>query len=181
MQSNKPNKYLIVGKSATGKTTIIDEVCKKYNYKSIQSYTTRKPRYKGEGGHIFTNEEKYFQDLNDGKIIAYTYFNNAHYYATIEQLEDEFTIFYIIDSLGIQYLQEKVGDKFNFKTIYINIPLHIRIFRILKRDGFKKAISRLWNDYKMFKDLQYDYEIFNFNLEESINELHNIIKENESR
>ena len=53
------NIFLIVGCSGSGKTTITEQLEQKYGLKSIQSYTTRPPRYDGETGHIFiSNEEK---------------------------------------------------------------------------------------------------------------------------
>ena len=39
--------FLIVGCSGSGKTTITEQLEQKYGLKSIQSYTTRKPRYEG--------------------------------------------------------------------------------------------------------------------------------------
>lgn len=202
MKSNsKQTKYLVEGKSATGKSTIINEICKRFNYHSIDSYSTRRPRYKGEKGHIFLDEKNYdFEYYKDGKRlphyqkdyddviihnlhtkerihpIAYTYFNNAHYWATSHQLNQNH--FYVVDKKGVDYVLDKVGDKFNFKVIYINIPLHIRILRLFKRDGLIKTISRLWNDHTMFKGVECDYEIYNLDLEESIQELHNIVKKN---
>ena len=47
------NILLIEGESGSGKTTIADILSKKYGLSSIQSYTTRKPRYLGETGHTF--------------------------------------------------------------------------------------------------------------------------------
>ena len=48
--------FLFVGKSASGKTTIVNLLEKTYGYKAVESYTTRKPRYDGERGHIFISE-----------------------------------------------------------------------------------------------------------------------------
>ena len=61
--------YLIVGRSGSGKTTIAEELERKYGLKSIQSYTTRPKRSDNETGHIFVSDEE-FDKLTD--MVAYT-------------------------------------------------------------------------------------------------------------
>ena len=51
------NIFLIVGCSGSGKTTITEQLEMKYGLKSIQSYTTRLPRYDGETGHTIISNE----------------------------------------------------------------------------------------------------------------------------
>lgn len=195
MGSNNNNKnkiILILGESASGKTTVIEEIEKRYGCKSIQSYTTRPKRYEGETGHIFVDREDYMfcdnghkviimQKENDTNIkiqeIAYTYFNGNHYWADMNQVEDVDTWFYIVDKAGINYMKSVAEDKIDFITIYITAPFLTRVKRILKRDGLKKGISRLWNDFKMFRGLEYDYKVVNKDLEKSIEEVYKISKE----
>lgn len=190
--NNKNKIILILGESATGKTTVIEEIEKRYGYKSIQSYTTRPKRYEGETGHIFVDRGDYMfcdnghkviimQKENDTNIkvqeIAYTYFNGNHYWADMNQVEDVDTWFYIVDKAGIDYMKSVAEDKIDFITIYITTPLLTRVKRILKRDKLKKGISRLWNDFKMFKGLEYDYKVINKDLEKSVEEVYKISKE----
>ena len=72
---NKP-LFLFVGKSASGKTTIANLLEEKYLFNQVQSYTTRKPRYEGETGHIFVTEDE-FNALED--IVSYTFYNGNQY------------------------------------------------------------------------------------------------------
>ena len=51
--------FLIVGCSGSGKTTITERLEQKYGLKSIQAYTTRKPRYDGETGHTCVSDEEF--------------------------------------------------------------------------------------------------------------------------
>lgn len=193
MNKNNKNKIiLILGESASGKTTVIEEIEKRYGCKSIQSYTTRPKRYEGETGHIFVDREDYMFCDNGHKVIimkkendtnikvqeiAYTYFNGNHYWADMNQVEDVDTWFYIVDKAGINYMKSVAEDKIDFITIYITAPFLTRVKRILKRDGLKKGISRLWNDFKMFRGLEYDYKVVNKDLEKSIEEVYKISKE----
>lgn len=50
------NIYLIVGRSGSGKDTVVDYLCKHYGYKRIVSYTTRPPR-NAQDKHIFVTIE----------------------------------------------------------------------------------------------------------------------------
>ena len=63
--------YLIVGKSGSGKDTVINKVCELFNYTKVISYTTRPMRTPDENTHIFVTDK----DFNMAKdIVAYTRF-----------------------------------------------------------------------------------------------------------
>lgn len=149
---NKP-LYLFVGKSASGKTTIADILEQKYNHKQVQSYTTRKPRYDGEVGHMFITEDE-FKAL-DG-IVAYTFYNNNHYGTTSKQL-DECSI-YVVDVPGVETLLEKYHANRPIVIIYFGTTVYTRINRMLDRgDSDMAIISRLLQDEKddWFKQLDH--------------------------
>ena len=95
------NIYLIVGCSGSGKTTITEQLEQKYGLKSIQSYTTRKPRYDGESGHTFVSDEE-FDKLTD--MVAYTEFAGNRYCAIAEQVENN--DLYIIDPKGVDFFMK---------------------------------------------------------------------------
>ena len=97
------NKFivLLMGKSGSGKTTIADVLNKKYGWTSIQSYTTRSPRYPKETGHIFVTDEE-FDAL--GEMVAYTEFAGARYCATTQQVEENQV--YVIDPDGYEYFMK---------------------------------------------------------------------------
>ena len=153
------NIYLIVGLSGSGKTTEVDILKKKYGYTDIASYTTRPKRHPTEKGHTFVSEETFKQLKN--QMCAYTYFNGHHYGATIEQINN--ADLYIIDLKGINELLQKIATVPDGKTshiIYIKIPVLIRLYRLLKRDGVKNGLRRFLNDFKMFKGVnsyKFDY------------------------
>ncbi|MCD3216893.1 guanylate kinase [Clostridium botulinum C] len=182
---NKPKIILVLGQSASGKSTLIEEM-EWYGYKAVQSYTTRPKRTKDEKGHIFvkesdytfiqdnkTNEVRIYDKLgNEVNIVAYTYFNENHYWATMDQVVG--STYYIIDKAGVDDFIDKVGDKVDYKIVYINVPFFTRIKRLIKRDGLMRGISRLINDFKMFRRLKYDERIINKDLEHSVQELRKI-------
>lgn len=151
--------YLIVGKSGSGKDTIVNKICDLYHYKKLISYTTRPMRTADENTHIFATD-KDFNIAND--IVAYTRFNNYRYWATQEQCDN--ADFYIIDPAGISYFKSHYHGSKKIVIINITAPLRTRFFRMLSRgDSFMSAINRLINDHKVFKNIEADYVVNNIN------------------
>jgi len=132
-----------VGKSASGKTTIADMLEQTHGLIQVSSYCTRPPRYEGEIGHIFVNEEE-FNRL--GKLAAYTFYNGYHYGTTFKQLNECST--YVIDVAGVEYLLQNAQD-YNrpIRIIYFDAAVSTRIERMVDRDASDiEIISRLHND-----------------------------------
>ena len=155
---NKP-LFLFVGRSASGKTTIADMLSEKYGHKQVYSYTTRKPRYDGEIGHLFVTEDE-FNELAD--VVAYTFYNNHHYGTTSSQL-DECSI-YVVDVPGVETLLHKYKTKRPIIIIYFDTTVYTRINRMVDRgDSDISIISRLLQDekddwYKQLDHLVWHYD-----------------------
>ena len=81
---NKHRIVLLVGPSGSGKTAIANYLHDTYGWNTVQSYTTRPPRYDGEEGHTFVTDEE-FDKLTD--MIAYTEFDGHRYCATADQID----------------------------------------------------------------------------------------------
>lgn len=150
------NIYLIVGESGSGKTTIVEHLEQKYGLKSIQSYTTRQPRYNGETGHIFVSDEE-FDKLTD--MVAYTEFAGNRYCATVEQVETH--DLYVIDPKGVDYFREHYKGKKTPKIIFITADIKTRYERMVQRSEKKgsthlnavnEALVRIKNDIVEFYD-----------------------------
>ena len=148
--------FLIVGCSGSGKTTITEQLEQKYGLKSIQSYTTRKPRYDGETGHIFISDEE-FDKLTD--MVAYTEFAGNRYCATAEQVEDN--DLYIIDPKGIDFFMKSYKGSKTPKIIFISSNLTTRYERMVGRaetkgkshqEAIESSLTRIVNDAEEFYD-----------------------------
>lgn len=138
---NKP-LYLFVGKSASGKTTIAELLESKYNYKTLQSYTTRPKRHEHETGHTFVSEEEFNRLEN---IVAYTEYNGYKYCATQEQIDD--VSIYVIDVPGVETLLKKYKTDRPIAIIYFNSGVVTRIDRMIERGSSDmEIVSRLRND-----------------------------------
>ena len=148
--------FLIVGCSGSGKTTITEQLEQKYGLKSIQSYTTRKPRYDGESGHTFVSDEE-FDKLTD--IVAYTEFAGNRYCATAEQVENN--DLYIIDPKGIDFFMKSYKGSKTPKIIFISSNLTTRYERMVGRaetkgkshqEAIESSLARIANDAEEFYD-----------------------------
>ena len=148
---NKP-LFLFVGRSASGKTTIAKMLEEQHGYKQVESYTTRPPRFDGESGHIFVNEDEF---RNLGELAAYTFYNNYHYGTTIKQLNE--CDIYVVDIPGVEFLLKKLqNDPRPIYIFYFDASVYNRILRMLDRDDSDMiVVSRLLEDEKVnwFKKL----------------------------
>lgn len=101
---------LVVGRSASGKSSITREACNKLHLNLVKSYTTRPPRPKeltGESDHYFITEEEYETQKDQFDIVAYTEINGFKYFTTEDILNNSDV--YVIDPKGIEYLKSIVS------------------------------------------------------------------------
>ena len=148
--------FLIVGCSGSGKTTITEQLEQRYGLKSIQSYTTRQPRYDGETGHTFVSDEE-FDELTD--MVAYTEFAGNRYCATAEQVENN--DLYIIDPKGVDFFMKAYKGSKTPKIIFISSNLTTRYERMVGRaetkgkshqEAIESSLTRIVNDAGEFYD-----------------------------
>ena len=187
------NIFLIVGCSGSGKTAITEKLEELYNLKSIQSYTTRTPRYDGETGHTFISNEE-FDKLVD--ICGYTEFAGNRYCSTAEQVENN--DLYVIDPNGVDYFIKSYKGKKTPKIIFIDSDLTTRYDRMVKRAEDKgdvfltavdKALNRIKNDVVEFYDYTHNNAHVDFvvrnnkndNLNQVVDKIYNYICDCERR
>ena len=140
--------FLLIGRSASGKTTIANILEEKYEYKSVSSYTTRPQRYDGEVGHIFIDDAT-FDQL--GELAGFVEYNGYRYGTTMQQVDE--TDIYVIDPIGAEYLLDKYKDR-PICIIYFDASIPTRIYRMLDRGDSDNAIIR-----RLLQDEEYDWQI----------------------
>lgn len=147
------NIYLIVAPSGAGKTLVTELLEQEYGYKSIQSYTTRQPRYEGERGHTFISNEEFNTLVKNETVVAYTEFCGNRYCATAKQVEE--SDLYVIDPKGIEYFLTKYNGNKGVKVIYINSTTSTRYERMVER-GLENGSTRLKASEKALKRIEND-------------------------
>ena len=156
--------FCIMGETASGKDTLTKKLCEDTGMKAIVSYTTR-PRRTNEGDtHIFVDDSVYEQ-MKDN-LAAYTEINGFRYWTTIEQIYDN--DIYIIDPNGLETLEKLGLEDIDLCSIYINVPIEIRLERALYRgDSVEDFFSRNKSEMRQFIQMKaaggFDYAISNLN------------------
>lgn len=130
--------YCIIGRSASGKSSLTKKAAEKLQMNVVKSYTTRKPRKNediDDSDHIFINEEdveKYRADM-----VACTERVGYCSFATRQQLTEG--DFYIINPAGYYELLTNTADMDTILvTILITVPYNINKKRATKRGNYKE-------------------------------------------
>ncbi len=164
----KPTKFLFIGRTSSGKSTIANAVCEELGLKQVKSYTTRKPRNKKEcensWDHYFVSEEEFEKIGKEHSWVAYTEINNFKYGATKEELDN--SNIYVIDPKGVEYLKDKCSNEYNFIEIYFRIPYSVAKKRFINRGGtftdFKNRYDKESVQFKEYeKNQNFHYHLLN--------------------
>lgn len=152
---------ILIGPSASGKTSIAKELIEKHHFKKFITNTTRKMRI-GEVNDVdyhFISREEFLRKEKDNKLIEYTLYNGNLYGTSIEDVSDDKVL--IVDINGANKFYEKVKDK--IMIFYITCSLDIIKERMISRGDSEESIKArlaLDKDYFDIKKLHhYDYII----------------------
>lgn len=154
MEEKKNFIALLVGPSASGKSTIAKKLEEMYGWQQAQSITTRPRRSANETGHIFVSDEE-FNKISPEEMVAYTDYAGHKYCATQKQIEE--AQIYVIDIDGvIDFRSNYHGDKEVF-TFYVETPSKIIAERLKKRGVSQEEIDlRLKVDESAFEQKRRD-------------------------
>ena len=165
-EKNEGIIVILSSPSGAGKTTLVNEISKKKNFKISISHTTRKPRLNEINGkdYFFISENEFKDLINKDKFLEYANVFN-HYYgsskdAVLEKLRNGENVIFDIDWQGTQQIK---SQKLNYKilTIFILPPSRDELYkRLLNRDKNheKIAMQRMrqfnedvlhWKDYDL--------------------------------
>lgn len=141
------NMYCIVGRSASGKTTLANNIEKKYGIRKVRSYTTRPPRFEGEADYVFVTAEE-FSAL--GPVFAYGKYAGNEY--GVPPTELDACGLYIVDLDGAERLKEEYEHR-KVVIFFIDAPKELCADRMSKRGDKPSDIEkRLRTDAEAFLD-----------------------------
>ena len=188
--------FYIMGKSASGKDTIYKELIEKMpKFHSIVPYTTRPMREGEKDGveYFFVDQERFDEMMDEEKIIEFRSYNTkcgiwTYFTADDGQIELWQYDYLVIGTIESYYaLKEYFGDDV-MVPLYIEVEDGERLSRALLREkneknpNYEELCRRFIADTHDFsqenlKSLDINKVFMNNNLEETIEEVLNFLKE----
>lgn len=168
MQNKEHTLLLIIGRTASGKDTLVNKLCERTGMKQLISFTTRNRRQNEGATHQFVSEADYQEMLNNNQVAVDTSIAGNYYWSTIEQLYD--SSIYIVDYVGYKKLKELNLPNLHLVSVFVNTPDSIREERALKKrkdDKFvfrKRSLDESSQFREMLKNADFDYAISNIEL-----------------
>lgn len=166
------NLILVIGRSGSGKDTLVRSAQKYFKAASIPSYTDRPMRPTETQGveHTFVSKEEFDELLKRDDIFAYTQIGETgyRYCTTVEMLKNikSKTLFYIIDPKGYWYCKSKFRDELCMKVIYVSAREDFRQARANVRNGDEEAWKKRTGDEnaqfsKFERQREWDHIVYN--------------------
>ena len=173
---------VVVGKTCSGKTTLVDRVVKETDYKKIVTYTTRPPRDgEDESSYVFVDDKEFQYLINHNKLMEYTSYDVASgetwYYGSAKVDYGPGKII-VLNPYGLERVQKELEGQ---HVVYIYLKASDAVLRARledRGDNNLEADRRLAADAKDFKGIEskVDFTFFN-NAKDDIDEIVAKIKE----
>ena len=169
----------LFGKSASGKDTIQNYMCKNYkNTHKIISCTTRPPRVNEVNGkdYFFISQDDFYNRFFDNKMLETTVFNNWFYGTSIDQLrygKINIGVFNIQGTYSLLNRQNSTLKNYEIIPIMVCCSDKTRLLRSLTRDGNSclEICRRFLADEKDFEKIPFEYQTINNNNDIDIKEV----------
>lgn len=187
MRNNK--LFVILGKSASGKSTILREVLSKLDIPVLVSNTTRPKRSNEIDGqeYNFVDMHTFDEDYKNEDVLEYDVYRIdslketwVYYTKKSDLLLPTTSQIKIVSPTGLSQLMSNKELRDNIVSIYIDCPDRLRQKRYLTRSLSPDNMNdRFARDEKAFEHLFTDYIIINdenTSIHEASNQLINIIE-----
>ena len=172
--SNEHVVILVVGRTGSGKSSLIKKLCERTGLKELRSYTTRPKRSELDNDHIFVTDEQYFQAKENGEIAIDGEIAGNYYYSTVTQLYN--SDLYTINPEALNRLLAMNLPNIRFVTVYISCPDKIREERAVKRGDDKhkyriRDFAERSEFRKFVSEEKWDYAINNISFAQAYSTL----------
>lgn len=149
---------VIVGESASGKSSVAKYLMEHYGYNRIITYTTRQPREcETDGVDYYYISQQHFKTLeNQGFFAETATYNGWHYGSAKEDYKNNSVI--VLTPKGLRSVKtSSVGDIF---SVYLNVPRRDRLIKCLERgDDIEEAYRRSLSDVGQFDGISDEVDL----------------------
>ena len=165
---------LIVGKTGSGKSSLIKKLCERAGLKQLLSYTTRPRRNEQDNDHTFVTMEDYTRAKENGEIAVDGEIAGNYYYSTITQLYN--SDLYTINPEALDRLLAMELPNIRFVVVYISCPDHLREERAIKRgdnkfEFRKRSLAERQQFRRFVSEEKWNYAINNTNFAQAYSTL----------
>ena len=170
MENKEHVTMLIVGRTNSGKSSLIKKLCERTGLVALQSYTTRQKRSESDNDHIFVDVKEYVRAKENGEIAIDGEIAGNYYYSTIEQLYS--ADLYTINPEALNRLLELDLPNIRFVVVYISCPDKTREERAIRRGDDKhkyrvRDFAERQEFRKFVSEEKWDYAIRNLDFPKS--------------
>lgn len=164
---------ILVGESASGKSTIEKSLVKNFGFQKIISYTSRPPRTGEIDGidYHFISKEK-FEELQSKNFFSEVgNYRGWFYGSSVDDCKKDGVVA-VLTPHGLRQMKKYKG--FDIFSFYINIPRRDRMIKILERgDDIEECYRRSLSDVGQFDGIsdEVDFVINNDGYEKSPDEI----------
>lgn len=159
---------VLIGESASGKSTIEKELVKK-GYNKITSYTTRPIRKNEKDGidYHYISVEEFKDKLSNGFFAENTIYNDWYYGIAKQDCVDDAVA--VVEPHGFRQLKKL--KELNIISFYIHVDERERLIRMVRRgDNLLEVFRRIFSDQGVFQfiDREVDYIVENKNINNAV-------------
>jgi guanylate kinase len=186
---SKPQLVVLSSPSGGGKTTICKLLAEQNpDFRISVSATTRKPRPKEKNAtdYFFISQKEFFQRVENKEFLEFEEVH-GHYYGTLKStvqdlLDRGFSVLFDIDVNGAMSIKKHYPKAI---LIFVRPPSLSELkkrLRARKTDNeynIERRLKRLPVEYA--KAEFFDYDIVNEDLDQTVKEIHNIIREHQQK
>ena len=163
---------VLVGESASGKSSIEKSLVENYGFNKVVSYTTRKPRDGEVDGvdYHFIDKSQFKRLKIQGFFAETAMYNDWHYGTAKRDCTDDKVA--VLTPHGLRQISKIQG--INVVSFYINVPRRDRLIKILQRgDNIEEAYRRSLSDVGQFDGIadEVNYVIDNVGYKKNIEEM----------
>lgn len=171
---------ILVGESASGKTTLAKMLEEKAGFERVITYTTR-PMREGERygvDYYFIDKEEFDELVNDDYFAEYIHYRGWGYGTAIDvDLRREQIV--VLNPPGVRSLKKSLAhwgyNNYDCTVVYLNVDRRSRLIKLLERgDDIEESYRRSLSDVGQFSGFENeaDLVIDNPNYEKSVDEVY---------